>query len=532
MDLDQCKRTYYITTSIPYVNAAPHIGHALEFVQADVLARYHRLIGDNTRFLTGTDDNSLKNVLAAAHEGIPVRELVDRNSKSFLDLNRALGISNDDFIRTSVDARHIDGARRLWGACQESGDIYTRSYQGLYCVGCEQFYTPKELIDGHCPEHGTEPELVEEENYFFRLSRYADKLIGLIDSGRLKIIPATRANEVRAFIAQGLEDFSISRSQTRARGWGIQVPDDPSQVMYVWFDALTNYITALDYVAQTDLYQQYWIKNQQRVHAIGKGILRFHAIYWPAMLLSAGEPVPTTIFVHGYLTVAGQKISKSLGNVIDPFELVRYYGADPIRYWLLKGVPPTDDADFTYEKMGLLYTADLANDLGNLLNRTVSMLHRYKGGTVPTPSSAAALDQDLQELASGLAAQLHRTLGESYDPQAALGAIWKIVGRANRYIEETAPWSLAKAVRAGDVQAPQRLDCTLYCLAESLRIIAEGLRPFLPTTSEQIAQQLGVSLAATDWSQALIWGGLAAGTSVAEARPIFPKLEAWVVTRW
>ncbi|MDQ3700104.1 MAG: methionine--tRNA ligase, partial [Chloroflexota bacterium] len=445
---------FYVTTSIPYVNAAPHLGFALEFVQADTFARYHRLLGDDTRLLTGTDDNSLKNVLAAEREGVPVRELVDRNARVFEALAPALDLANDDFIRTSADARHLAGARRLWQVLDARGDIYKRHYQGLYCVGCEQFYAPDELAEGRCPEHGTLPETVREENYFFRLSRYQEALERLLDSGRLQIIPQTRRNEVRAFVARGLHDLSISRSRTRARGWGIEVPGDPEQVMYVWFDALANYITALGYGDGAEgaeagaLYQRYWIDNPSKVHVIGKDIIRFHAVYWPAMLLAAGEPLPDTIFVHGFLTIAGGRLSKSAGNVVDPLALAARYGADAVRYWLLREVSPTEDADYTDEKLERRYTADLANDLGNLLQRTVSMLHRYRGGRVPVPpADLPGAAGDLPRLAQAVVARLHQSLGLGYDPQGALAGIWELVARANRYVEETAPWALARTER-------------------------------------------------------------------------------------
>ncbi len=516
---------YYITTAIPYVNALPHIGFALEIVQTDAFARYHRLLDEDTHFLTGTDENSLKNVLAAEREGIPVRALIDRYASVYVELTRVLDISNDDFIRTAADPRHGVGARAFWEALDRNGDIYKQTYVGLYCVGCEQFYTEDELVDGRCPEHGTVPEWVEEENYFFRLSRYADQLAELIDSGRLRVIPETRRNEVRSFIAQGLQDFSISRSRGRARQWGIEVPGDPDQVMYVWFDALQNYITALGYGTDAALYQRYWVENPERVHVIGKGITRFHAVYWPAMLLSAGQPVPTTIFVHGYLTVGGAKISKSLGNVIDPLALAGKYGADPLRYWLLRGVPPTEDTDFTIEKFERRYNADLANDLGNLLQRTVSMIHRYRKGQIPEPGSTDAIDRELEATASEVAGRIHRAMGEDYDPQSALTAIWDLVVRANRYVEQTSPWVLAKTARSGDTAAAQRLDTVLYHLAESLRLTAQALRPFLPSTAERMAEQLGVSLATESWTTALGWGRLSPGTQSAEAHPIFPKLD-------
>jgi len=516
---------YYITTSIPYVNAVPHIGHALEFAQTDAFARYHRLIGNDARFLSGTDENSLTNVLAAEREGVPVAELVERNAGAFLKLTELLDISNDDFIRTAAEERHLAGCRRLWEACDRNGDIYPRHYRGLYCVRCEQFYTEDELDNGLCPEHHIPLEIVEEENYFFRLSRYGDQLARLIDSGQLRIIPDSRRNEVRSFIARGLEDFSVSRSRSRARNWGIPVPGDPDQVMYVWFDALANYVTALGYVNDADLYRHYWLENPHRVHVIGKGILRFHAVYWPAMLLSAGEPVPTTVFVHGYLTIAGEKMSKSLGNVVDPAELVDRYGTDAVRYWLLREVPPSGDADYTAEKLERRYNADLANDLGNLLNRTVTMIRRYRDGTVPAPAAPDAVDQDLELVASAIAGRLATAMGQDYDPQTALAAIWDLVVRANRYVEETAPWALSRRERAGEGEAGARLDGALYHLAESLRLIAQALRPFLPNTAERIAAQLGADLAATPWTEALGWGALAPRTRVGDPAPMFPKLD-------
>ncbi len=301
----------YITTTIPYVNARPHIGHALELVQADVLARYRRGHGDAIRFQSGTDDNSLKNVLAAEAAGVEVREFVDRNAEAFLALGDALSLTVDDFIRTSRDPRHRPGVERFWRACAAAGDLYRQRYEGLYCTGCEQFYQPAELRDGRCPEHETVPQQVSEENWFFRLSRYAGPLRDAITTGRLRIEPAGRRNEVLAFIDGGLADFSVSRPAMRAGGWGIPVPGDPSQVIYVWFDALCNYVTALGYGNDGEAYRRWWAGEGDRVHLLGKGVLRFHAVYWPAMLLSSGQPLPTGIFVHDYLTGGGRKISKS-----------------------------------------------------------------------------------------------------------------------------------------------------------------------------------------------------------------------------
>jgi methionyl-tRNA synthetase len=306
--------SFYVTTAIPYVNAEPHLGFALELVQADVLARYHRLIGDDTWFLTGTDENSLTNVLAAERQGVTVRALIDRNADAFRALSAALHIGHDDFIRTGTDRRHAEGAQALWLACAGAGDVYWRSYRGLYCVRCERFYSVEELVGGRCPVHDVVPDTVDEENYFFRLSRHAGELSALLRSGTLRIRPESYQREVEAFVARGLTDFSISRTQARARGWGIPVPGDAEQMMYVWFDALANYITALGYGTDPTRYRRSWADNPRRVHVIGKDIVRFHAVYWPAMLLSAGLPPPTDIVVHGFLTRDGRRMSKSSGT--------------------------------------------------------------------------------------------------------------------------------------------------------------------------------------------------------------------------
>ncbi|MGH2593321.1 MAG: class I tRNA ligase family protein, partial [Anaerolineae bacterium] len=437
------RQPFYITTAIPYVNAKPHIGHALEFIQTDALARYHRLKGEDVWFLTGTDENSLKNVQAAEREGIPTQALVGRNAAHFFALRDSLNLSFDDFIRTSAEARHLDGVRKLWEACDRSGDIYKRAYRGLYCVGCEQFYAEDELVDGLCPEHLTRPEVVEEENYFFRLSRYADQLRELIESDQLRIAPQARKNEVLSFIRGGLVDFSISRSKARARGWGIPAPGDPDQVMYVWFDALGNYITALDYAHEGDLYQRYWAQNPNRVHVIGKNIIRFHAVYWPAMLLSAGVPLPAAIFAHSFITLGGTKISKSLGNAIDPVELAGRYGTDPLRYYLLREVRTTDDGDFTLERFVRAYNAGLADQLGNLLNRVVGMIGRYYGGVAPAPGELETIDRNLIGMAVSLRERVDAAL-DRFAPHEALAAIWDVIGAANKYVDDVEPWALAR----------------------------------------------------------------------------------------
>ncbi|GAA4442054.1 methionine--tRNA ligase [Phytohabitans houttuyneae] len=471
--------TYYVTTTIPYVNARPHLGFALELVQADVLARHRRQRGDAVRFLSGTDDNSLKNVLAAAAEGVSTQELVDRNAGAFEALRDPLGLSFDDFIRTSRDPRHRPGVERLWRACAEAGDLYRKHYEGLYCVGCEQYYTPAELDGGRCPEHGTEPQRVAEENWFFRLSRYQDSLLALIRDGRLRIEPAARRNEVLAFVEAGLEDFSISRSHTRARGWGIPVPGDESQVIYVWWDALGNYVTSLDYGGAGEDYERWWARGDRRVHLVGKGVLRFHAVYWPAMLLSAGEPLPTDVLVHDYLTAEGKKISKSSGAVVDPVALVEGYGADAVRWWLLREVPRVGDADFTVARLTARYERDLANDLGNLVNRVVSMVHRYRGGA---PGRYHLNEADPLVAAWRAAPGRVDAALADFDFRLAAAGVWRVVEEANRYVEETRPWQLART----DGEA---LDQALGVLLAACQAVGELLAPFLPDAAARITAQ-------------------------------------------
>jgi len=542
----------YLSTTIPYVNGRPHLGHALELVQADVLARHHRRTGDEVRLQSGTDDNSLKNVLAAAAEGIGTRELVNRNAGEFAALREHLSLSFDDFIRTSSDPRHRPGVERLWRACAAGGDLYRKAYEGLYCVGCEQFYTEAELIGGNCPEHGTPPQLVAEENWFFRLSRYAGQLHELISSGQLRIEPAARRNEVLRFIEGGLADFSASRSIGRARGWGIDVPGDPTQVIYVWWDALGNYITALNYGSSAEQgtdYQRWWACADRRVHLVGKGVLRFHAVYWPAILLSAGEPLPTEIVVHDYLTIDGHKISKSAGASAssDPAALADEYGADALRWWLLREVPRVGDTDFTVAKLIDRANDDLANGLGNLINRVVSMAHSYRNGAVrpcrhPQGTgrylAVAADRRDGRASASGpdgpagapdwpadasalratieAAPQAVRTALAGCDFRAAAAAVWRIVEDANRYVETARPWHLARAERVGDspderAEAGARLDQVLGALLAACQVLAAEIWPFLPDLAARVAA------ACDDYG------------TLPRPQPVFPRLETRAV---
>jgi len=487
----------YITTTIPYVNGKPHLGHALELVQADVLARHYRRRGHPVRYQTGTDDNSLKNVLAAEAQGLSVRELVDRNAAAFSDLAGYLSLSTDDEIRTSSDERHKPGVHRLWRACEESGDLYRKHYAGLYCVGCEQFYTPDELVAGRCGEHDTEPELISEENWFFRLSAYADQLRAAIVNGRLRIEPAGRRNEVLSFIDSGLTDLSISRSATRARGWGIPVPDDPSQVIYVWFDALANYITALGYGTDDAELARWWTGAGRQLHVVGKGVLRFHAVYWPAILLSAGLPLPSDILVHDYLTVDGARISKSAGNTVDPAVVAASYGTDALRWWLLRDVPRVGDTDFSIARLIARSNDELANGIGNLVNRIVALIGRYRGGVAGqqdetqqggTPVRQAQEWQALQAARDKAPVLIDAALAGG-DFRKATAAVWAIVDRANRCVSHSRPWDLAKAELAGDRDAGRQLDAVLGTLIATCREVADHLEPFVPRASAKIAEQ-------------------------------------------
>jgi methionyl-tRNA synthetase len=499
------KRRFYITTAIAYVNGDPHLGHALEFVQADVLARHRRLRGDDVRFLSGTDDNALKNVDAAFAAGLPVAEFVVEKAQRFVDLAVSVQLSNGDFIRTSTDARHRPGVERLWAACAAAGDLYQRDYEGLYCSGCEAFVLPGDLHGGVCPEHNEAPELIVERNWFFRLSRYQDALLDLIESGRLRIAPEHRRNEVLAFIRAGLSDFSVSRAQDRAQGWGIPVPGDPSQVIYVWFDALANYITALGFGDDAAAYDEWWRESDERLHVIGKGIIRFHAIYWPAILFSAQQPLPTTIFVHDYLTFGGQKLSKSLGTAIDPLEVIDYYGPDALRWWFLRDVPRAGDADFRSELIAARAN-ELADGLGNLINRTIALVSRNQPEAAPTQVQTVAEATLLLALCGDLPSAIDEALAV-FDLRGAAAALWEIVSEANRFVSTTQPWGLGRIARTGDDAVAAKLDTILSVLLEACSCIARELRPFLPVAAERI----NVALADLDARQ---------------GRALFPKVEA------
>jgi len=484
---------FYITTAIDYVNGEPHLGHALEKIQADVLARYHRSLGDDVFFLTGTDENAQKNVLAAEKANLPVREFIDRNVSRFKEMITLLNISNTDFIRTTDKKKHWPGVIKLWQQCERAGDIYKKEYSGCYCLGCEAFVTEKDLKNGLCPEHLKPPEKISEENYFFRLSKYQRKLKDLIESDELRIVPETKKNEILSLINSGLDDFSISRPAERMKGWGIPVPGDKSQIVYVWYDALSNYITALGYGTEdTRLFEKYWPAD---VHVIGKGIIRFHAVYWPAMLLSAGLLLPKSIFVHEYITAGGQKMSKSLGSQVDPIELAKKYGAEPVRYFLLREISPFQDGDFTLERLKERYNSDLAKGLGNLVSRVLTMAEKAFQGEIEGEASV-----QFRDLFKEVSERFDQSMAE-FKFNNALAAIWKLIAYCDQYIERERPWE------RNDQQV-------LKNLLVSLAQIASFLEPFLPETSRKIFVQLGTEKDKKPWR-----------FKIKKEKALFPKID-------
>jgi methionyl-tRNA synthetase len=458
------KEKIYITSSIPYVNAKPHIGHALELVQADASARFHRLEGRETVFQTGTDENAFKNVLAAREQGLSTQELVDRNSRIFQDLKEALDISAGTFLRTT-ESRHREGAAQLWKKLRPE-DIYSKPYRGLYCTGCEDFILERDLVDGMCPEHQRAPVQVEEENYFFRLSYFEKLLARLIREDTIRVVPEKRKNEVMSFVKGGLKDISVSRDAGRAGGWGIPVPGDQSQVIYVWVDALINYITGQGF-GSAESWNEVWNQDVHKIHVIGKDIWKFHAVYWPALLLSAELPLPDEIMVHGFLTVEGQKMSKSLGNAADPFECIERTGSDALRYHLLRAVSPFEDGDFSQTHQKRLYNSDLANGLGNLASRIAVLWEKAGGTAISLP--------DHSRPPAGLAEAMR-----SYGFDRAIQLLWKEIGRINRDIDAKRPWEKLKQENTED------LDEDLNRWIGGLYRIGRWLEPFLPKTAGKI----------------------------------------------
>lgn len=453
---------FYLTTAIPYVNAKPHIGHALEYIQADVIRRYYqRKFGENNVFLvSGADENALKNLQAAEKAGTDIQEFLDNNSSIFRRFYRDLGVELDEFRRGTDRKKHWPGVQKFWELCQKNGDIYKKSYKGLYCIGCEQFYLAKDLVDGKCPNHLKEPEEVEEENYFFRLSRYQDALEKLIVSDELQILPVKRKNEILSFIKQGLEDFSISRSNIRAKGIGVPVPGDKTQKMYVWFDALNIYMTAIGFGYDQKLWEKWWPAD---LHIVGKDIIRFHCVYWPAMLLSAGLPLPKAVFSHGFITSGGQKMSKTIGNVIDPYDLAEKFGFEALRYFLLKEIPPFDDGDITVEKFAKTYQSDLANGLGNLVQRIAKLCELKHFVSPPISPNFPNLLNFFSHL-------------ENFEFNLTLDGLWQEFSALDVKINLDKPWEKS------DIEAGKDLEIYVGKLL-SLTI---PLSIFLPETASKI----------------------------------------------
>lgn len=470
---------FYITTSIAYTNAPPHIGFALELAQADVLARYHRLIGNEVMFLTGTDEHGIKIARAAEKNEKTPEEFTTEISAQFRHLTKLLNISNDDFIRTTDKTRHWPAVIKLWNELVEVGDLYKKKYKGLYCIGHESFIKKSELVDDVCPLHKTKPEEIEEENWFFKLTKYKKEVKNKIEKGELKIFPESRIKEIINLIDDA-EDISFSRP-TSSLKWGIPVPNDPEQVMYVWADALTNYISALGFADNSDTYKKFWPAD---IHLIGKDILRFHAIYWPAMLLSASLPLPKTIAVHGFVTVDGEKMSKSIGNVVDPFKIIEKYGSEVVRYYLLREISSDEDGDFSEEKLKERYNGDLANGLGNLVQRVATLVENNLDGKL-------IYDDKLIE---SEVSQKIKVLSEKYKNQIeifrlheAIGSIWELIGFANQYIDDKKPWSAIK-------HDEKEFLMIMTNLMLMLHNIAFLLSPFMPETTEKIAKILGTTL--------------------------------------
>jgi methionyl-tRNA synthetase len=498
----------YLTTPIYYVNATPHIGHAYTTIATDILARHHRQRGHETFFLTGTDEHGTNIPRVAAEAGLDVKQFVDRNAGAFREMTERVNASNDFFIRTT-DPRHEAAVQEFVQRIYDAGEIYEDVYAGLYCPRCEAFYTEAELVDGKCPVHGIAPEYVEEKNWFYRLSAYQERLRELYDRNPEFVLPRFRYNEARSFIDQGLDDISISRASEQ---WGVPVPWDPGQTVYVWVDALINYWSALAFAREgEDLRPMFWPEVR---HLLAKDILKFHCVIWPALLLAAGLEVPRQLFVHGYLLFGEQKMSKSLGNVIDPLDLIDVYGADPVRFYVVREVQFGQDGNVSVDGVHERYERELGNDLGNLVSRTTAMIARYRDGRLPEASVVDAGADELAAMGNDVAQQL-----DSFDVTGALERIWKQVRSLNALVEERKPWELAK-----DESRASDLDRTLYELADGLRAVAVALAPYLPETAPRILEALNQPVD-------LGWDGVAPGKAVAvegiePAAPLFPRLDA------
>jgi len=505
---------FYITTAIPYANADPHIGFAMEILYADVMARFQRMNGKDVYFLTGSDEHGQKMLKTAKENGQPVEEFAAEKSAMYQNLADQWNITNNDFIRTT-EKRHMERAQKFWQTSQESGDIYKKEYAGLYCVGCESFKTEKDLVEGKCPDHpNLTLEVIKEENYFFRLSKYQEPLEFLYKENPGFVFPEAKYNEMHNILKEGLDDVSISRSKDKLT-WGVPVPGDDSQVMYVWFDALTNYITALGWGSKDDaLFKKYWPAD---AHVIGKEINRFHSLLWPAMLMSAGLDLPKQIAVHGWITADGQKMSKTVGNVINPLELVQKYPIEAVRYFFMKEIPFDNDGDFSYAKLEERYNADLANGIGNLTNRILVMIEKYADGVIPEPSDA---DGDLIKFLTEKTWPDYVASMNTWKFSKALESVWQFLTYCDQMISDRQPWAMAKK---GELQEVKNL---LYHLAESLRHIAVMIWPVMPETAEKIFAQLGLEASAEmakPLSELQTWVQLVVGNKILKPEPLFPR---------
>ena len=507
------KKTFYISTPIYYPSSNLHIGHTYCTVAADAMARFKRLQGYDVMFLTGTDEHGQKLQRIAEQNNMKPIEYIDKIVDGVKKLWATMEISYDDFIRTTEE-RHIKRVQKLFMQLYENGDIYKSSYEGLYCTPCESFWTETQLVDGKCPDCGRPVEKMKEEAYFFRLSKYQDRLLEMFEKNPEFLEPESRRNEMINFIKQGLEDLCISRSTF---DWGIPVPIDEKHVIYVWLDALSNYITALGYPDEPEKYEKYWPCD---IHLVGKEIVRFHTIIWPAMLMSAGLPLPKKVFGHGWILLEGGKMSKSRGNVVDPVVLIEKYGVDALKYFLLREYSFGNDGVFTNEVLLNRLNSDLANDLGNLVSRTVSMIEKYDGGIIPEHNVPGDFDEDLIAVATGAAAKVEAYM-DKMNFSAALDEIWAIVRRTNKYIDETTPWILAK-----NEADKGRLDTVMYNLAEAIRIISVLILPFMHHTSKEIWRQLGITEGeGTSWEDTFKFGLTRVGAKVEKGAPLFPRID-------